>query len=57
MSGISAVNVAAASTISGGDPQVEQLVANSLQLTHTLQVYTSAMVCILVLLPKTELVT
>jgi hypothetical protein len=44
MSGISAVNFAAASTISGGDPQLQQLLAGSFQLIHVLQVYTSSMV-------------
>ncbi|KAF9453261.1 hypothetical protein P691DRAFT_801602 [Macrolepiota fuliginosa MF-IS2] len=46
MSGIAAVNLAAASTVSGGDPQVEQLIATGLQLTHILQVYTSSMMAV-----------
>ncbi|KXN90551.1 hypothetical protein AN958_04223 [Leucoagaricus sp. SymC.cos] len=43
MSGIGAVNIAAASTISGGDPQLQQILASGFQLIHVLQVYTSSM--------------
>jgi hypothetical protein len=44
MSGMSAVNVAAASTVSNGDPVLMQSIAGGLQLIHILQVYTSSMV-------------
>lgn len=44
MSGMSAVNLAAASTVSNGDPELMQTIAEGLQLIHVLQVYTSSMV-------------
>lgn len=44
MSGISAVNKAAAASIAGGDEAVASLIATGLGLIHVLQVYTSAMV-------------
>lgn len=49
MSGMSAVNLAAASTVSNGDPELMQTIAEGLQLIHVLQVYTSSMVSLLML--------
>lgn len=44
MSGVSAVNKAAAQSVSGGDPELEMLIETGLGLIHVLQVYTSSMV-------------
>jgi hypothetical protein len=44
MFGVSTVNLAAASTVSNGDPVLTQTIAEGLQLIHILQVYTSSMV-------------
>ncbi|KAF7778825.1 hypothetical protein Agabi119p4_3170 [Agaricus bisporus var. burnettii] len=48
MSGMSAVNLAAASTVSNGDPELMQAIAEGLQLIHVLQVYTSSMMALAV---------
>ncbi|XP_006458236.1 hypothetical protein AGABI2DRAFT_115245 [Agaricus bisporus var. bisporus H97] len=48
MSGMSAVNLAAASTVSNGDPELMQTIAEGLQLIHVLQVYTSSMMTLAV---------
>lgn len=47
MSGITAVNKAAAESVSGGDAALAATIETGLQVTHVLQVYTASMVSVL----------